>query len=190
MTRSLASALLVDKGNHRHFMAKEIHEQPEVIGHTLAAYVDLATSRVDIPALPFDFANLDPALALGLRHRLLCLPRRQILVRALGQASGRCRYRLGVPLPRDRARSRTARRSSSRSRARRPIRSRRCAIAARKASTSSPSSMCANPRSRANPTRCCRRLPGLRSASPRPRPSPASSPCSPASPSPPARRAA
>jgi glucosamine--fructose-6-phosphate aminotransferase (isomerizing) len=58
VTRSLASALLVDKGNHRHFMAKEVHEQPEVIGHTLAAYVDLASNRVDIPALPFDFANL------------------------------------------------------------------------------------------------------------------------------------
>jgi glucosamine--fructose-6-phosphate aminotransferase (isomerizing) len=58
MTRSLASSLLIDKGNYRHFMAKEIHEQPEVIGHTLAAYVDLATSRVDIPALPFDFAKL------------------------------------------------------------------------------------------------------------------------------------
>jgi len=58
VTRSLATALLVDKGNHRHFMAKEIHEQPEVIGHTLAAYVDLAANRVDIPALPFDFASL------------------------------------------------------------------------------------------------------------------------------------
>jgi glutamine---fructose-6-phosphate transaminase (isomerizing) len=58
MARSLASSLLIDKGNYRHFMAKEIHEQPEVIGHTLAAYVDLATSSVDIPALPFDFANL------------------------------------------------------------------------------------------------------------------------------------
>jgi glutamine---fructose-6-phosphate transaminase (isomerizing) len=39
-------------------MAKEIHEQPEVMGHTLAAYVDLGSNRVDIPALPFDFANL------------------------------------------------------------------------------------------------------------------------------------
>jgi glucosamine--fructose-6-phosphate aminotransferase (isomerizing) len=58
VTRSLASALLVDKGNHRHFMAKEIHEQPEVMAHTLAAYVDLGSNRVDIPALPFDFANL------------------------------------------------------------------------------------------------------------------------------------
>jgi glutamine---fructose-6-phosphate transaminase (isomerizing) len=59
VTRSLASALMVDKGNHRHFMAKEIHEQPEVIGHTLAAYVDLGANRVDIPALPFDFAALN-----------------------------------------------------------------------------------------------------------------------------------
>jgi glucosamine--fructose-6-phosphate aminotransferase (isomerizing) len=58
VTRSLATALLVDKGNHRHFMAKEIHEQPEVIGHTLAGYVDLASNRVDIPQLPFDFATV------------------------------------------------------------------------------------------------------------------------------------
>ena len=58
VTRSLATALLVDKGNHRHFMAKEIHEQPEVIGHTLAGYVDLATNSVDIPQLPFDFATV------------------------------------------------------------------------------------------------------------------------------------
>jgi glucosamine--fructose-6-phosphate aminotransferase (isomerizing) len=58
VTRSLASSLVIDKGNFRHFMAKEIHEQPEVIGHTLAAYVDLATNRVDMQALPFDFAKL------------------------------------------------------------------------------------------------------------------------------------
>jgi glutamine---fructose-6-phosphate transaminase (isomerizing) len=57
-SRSQATALLVDKGNHRHFMAKEIHEQPEVVGHTLAAYVDLATSAVELPKLPFDFAKL------------------------------------------------------------------------------------------------------------------------------------
>ena len=36
------AALLVDKGNHRHFMAKEIHEQPEVISHTLANYLDMS----------------------------------------------------------------------------------------------------------------------------------------------------
>jgi glucosamine--fructose-6-phosphate aminotransferase (isomerizing) len=37
-----ASAALVDKAGHSHFMAKEIHEQPEVIGHTLAHYLDPA----------------------------------------------------------------------------------------------------------------------------------------------------
>ena len=60
MSFSQASSLLVDKGNHRHFMAKEIAEQPEVIGHTLAEYVDFAERRVRVPhALPFDFARLD-----------------------------------------------------------------------------------------------------------------------------------
>ena len=57
--RIVAQAYLVDKGNHRHFMAKEIHEQPEVVGRTLAHYVDLANGRVALPeALPFDFAKL------------------------------------------------------------------------------------------------------------------------------------
>ncbi len=43
-----ASAALVDKAGHRHFMAKEIHEQPDVIGHTLAHYVDATGPRVDL----------------------------------------------------------------------------------------------------------------------------------------------
>ena len=60
MQTSLASALMVDKGNHRHFMLKEIYEQPEVIGHTLANYLDMAAGTVKLPdGLPFDFANLD-----------------------------------------------------------------------------------------------------------------------------------
>src|SRR5262247_4016305 len=58
--KSSASALLVDKGNHRHFMAKEIHEQPEVVGHTLAHYIDMAAARISLPGkLPFDFNALD-----------------------------------------------------------------------------------------------------------------------------------
>jgi len=58
--KSTASAVLVDKGNHRHFMAKEIHEQPEVVGHTLAHYLDMTTERVALPAaLPFDFRNIE-----------------------------------------------------------------------------------------------------------------------------------
>ena len=54
-----AATSLVDKANYRHFMAKEIHEQPEVVGHTLARYVDLATDRAALPVtLPFDFRNI------------------------------------------------------------------------------------------------------------------------------------
>jgi len=59
MLKSSVSALLLDKGNHRHFMAKEIHEQPEVVGHTLAHYIDMATGRIALPSeLPFDFRTL------------------------------------------------------------------------------------------------------------------------------------
>jgi glucosamine--fructose-6-phosphate aminotransferase (isomerizing) len=57
--RTGGSAFLVDKGNHRHFMAKEIHEQPEVVAHTLSHYLDMANERVVLPSkLPFDFAKL------------------------------------------------------------------------------------------------------------------------------------
>ena len=44
-----AGAFLVEKGNHRHFMAKEIYEQPEVIGHTLTQYLDMAAGKVRLP---------------------------------------------------------------------------------------------------------------------------------------------
>ena len=57
--KSNASAFLVDKGNHRHFMAKEIHEQPEVVGHTLAHYLDMSAEQVRMPALPFDFREIN-----------------------------------------------------------------------------------------------------------------------------------
>jgi glucosamine--fructose-6-phosphate aminotransferase (isomerizing) len=54
--KSNASAFLVDKGNHKHFMAKEIHEQPEVVGHTLAHFLDMTNECVRLPVdLPFDF---------------------------------------------------------------------------------------------------------------------------------------
>jgi glutamine---fructose-6-phosphate transaminase (isomerizing) len=56
--RSVASSLLVDKGNFRHFMAKEIHEQPEVIGHTLANYLDLSDARVCVPEFGIDLCNV------------------------------------------------------------------------------------------------------------------------------------
>ncbi len=56
--RSVASSLLVDKGNHRHFMAKEIHEQPETISHTLANYLDMGAGAVKFPDLGLDLASV------------------------------------------------------------------------------------------------------------------------------------
>jgi glucosamine--fructose-6-phosphate aminotransferase (isomerizing) len=57
--KSGASSFLIDKANYRHFMAKEIHEQPEVVGHTLARYVDMSAERVMLPnKLPFDFRDI------------------------------------------------------------------------------------------------------------------------------------
>lgn len=56
---SSASAALAEKGNHRHFMSKEIYEQPETVSHTLAHYIDLASEKVMLrETLPFDFATL------------------------------------------------------------------------------------------------------------------------------------
>jgi len=39
---------IVDKAGQRHFMAKEIHEQPEVVGHTIARYVDASGPTVNL----------------------------------------------------------------------------------------------------------------------------------------------
>lgn len=58
MVKAVASSLLVDKGNYRHFMAKEINEQPEVVSHTLANYLDMASGRVHFPDLGVDLAQI------------------------------------------------------------------------------------------------------------------------------------
>ena len=59
IVKSTATAQMVDKGNHKHFMAKEIHEQPEVVGHTLAHYIDMIREKVALPGeLPFDWRKI------------------------------------------------------------------------------------------------------------------------------------
>jgi len=58
-TISSAPAGMIDKDGHRHFMAKEIHEQPEVIAHTLSRYINPAAGAIALPGGSFDFAKLD-----------------------------------------------------------------------------------------------------------------------------------
>jgi glucosamine--fructose-6-phosphate aminotransferase (isomerizing) len=56
--KSGLSGALIGKGNHQHFMLKEIYEQPAVIGDTLQSYLDPATRSVRTPALPLDWTKV------------------------------------------------------------------------------------------------------------------------------------
>jgi glucosamine--fructose-6-phosphate aminotransferase (isomerizing) len=52
------SGALIGKGQYRHFMQKEIFEQPAVIGDTLHAFVNPLRRRVEIEDLPFDLSGI------------------------------------------------------------------------------------------------------------------------------------
>ena len=52
-----AASALVEKGNYRHFMEKEIHDQPDAVQHTLSAYVDPISGSVSSPGV--DFSQID-----------------------------------------------------------------------------------------------------------------------------------
>ncbi len=58
-TTASASGALIDKGNYRHFMLKEIYEQPTVVGQTLGTYVNPLHGTVEMPTLPFDLNKID-----------------------------------------------------------------------------------------------------------------------------------
>jgi glucosamine--fructose-6-phosphate aminotransferase (isomerizing) len=57
-SRASVAYAQVDKGNHRHFMEKEIYEQPEVISHTLAHFVDFSAGTVRNLSPEIDFAQI------------------------------------------------------------------------------------------------------------------------------------
>jgi glucosamine--fructose-6-phosphate aminotransferase (isomerizing) len=63
ITQTAFSGALIGKGNYRHFMHKEIHEQPAVLGDTLHAFASPAEHRITLPELPIDFAAI-PRLAM------------------------------------------------------------------------------------------------------------------------------
>ncbi len=58
IVNSGASGQLIDKGNHRHFMAKEIYEQPIVVAQTLAGYLQRVEDRVTLPIPDFDLSAI------------------------------------------------------------------------------------------------------------------------------------
>ena len=56
--RTALSGAPIGKGQYRHFMQKEIFEQPAVIGDSLHSYLDPMTRRAEMPDLPFDLGGL------------------------------------------------------------------------------------------------------------------------------------
>ena len=53
-----AAGGMIDKGNYRHFMMKEIYEQPTVVGQTLGTMIDPIQGHVTLPDMPFDLSSV------------------------------------------------------------------------------------------------------------------------------------
>lgn len=58
VTTSGASAAAVEKGNYRHYMQKEIFEQPTVVAQTLGSYVRQADGSIALPQFDFDISSV------------------------------------------------------------------------------------------------------------------------------------
>ncbi len=58
-------AAAAEKGNHRHFMQKEIYEQPETTGRTITRYVNAFEERVEMPDLDGVDLAADSAIVIG-----------------------------------------------------------------------------------------------------------------------------
>jgi glucosamine--fructose-6-phosphate aminotransferase (isomerizing) len=56
--QTAVSGAVTGKGNYRHFMEKELHEHPAVLGDTIHQMVDPGTRAVALPELPFALAAI------------------------------------------------------------------------------------------------------------------------------------
>lgn len=54
-----AAQAMVDKAGYRHYMAKEIHEQPEVLSRTFGQYIDVSSGQIKLPNHDLDLASVD-----------------------------------------------------------------------------------------------------------------------------------
>lgn len=64
VVETAVSGAMIGKGNYRHFMQKEIHEQPAVVGDTLHTVLNPATQTITLPDLPFDWKSV-PKVTIG-----------------------------------------------------------------------------------------------------------------------------
>ncbi len=163
--RAAGHPLAGERSPHRQGQLPALHGQ----GDSRAARGDrpharrLCRSRHQPRRHPCRFPSTSPLCA-GSRSPPAARPSMPASSPNIGSSAGRSSRSMSISPPssaiaRPRS-SKEARRCSSHSRARPPIRWQRSAIAARKVSTSSRWSMCANPRSRGNPMSCFRRSAG------------------------------
>ena len=100
--RVLWDPIAAEKGGHKHFMLKEIFEQPTAARDTILGRVSLE-QRPDLPRGPEHPGGDAPRAAEGhhrrLRHVVARRPGRQVPDRGAGAGAGRSRLRLRVPLP-------------------------------------------------------------------------------------------
>lgn len=59
ITTSGVTAATIEKGNYRHFMQKEIFEQPTVVAQTLSSYIRPLEQTVALPQMDFDLSTID-----------------------------------------------------------------------------------------------------------------------------------
>ena len=92
---------MIEKGNYRHFMLKEIYEQPTVVAQTLRAYIRAVRRRTwRCRQMDFDLAAVKRVTIVACGTSFYAGHGRQILVRAVRARAGRHRCRQRVPLSR------------------------------------------------------------------------------------------
>jgi glucosamine--fructose-6-phosphate aminotransferase (isomerizing) len=83
--------IMAEKGGFKHFMLKEIYEQPRAVRDTTLGRVSLDSGKVFLDEMDItedDFRKLEQGLHRRLRHQLARRAGRQVHDRAPGQAAG------------------------------------------------------------------------------------------------------
>ena len=102
--------IMAEKGGFKHFMLKEIYEQPRAVRDTTLGRVSLDTGKVFLDEMDItedDFRKLEEGLHRRLRHQLARGAGRQVHDRAAGQDPGRGGLRQRISLSRSADRRRT-----------------------------------------------------------------------------------
>ena len=98
--RTVHTGAAIGKDGFRHFMEKELHEHPSVIGQVLQRMIDPATRTIAMPALPFDLAAVPRATVTACGSAYYAGLVGPALAGGRGAAADRCRRGQRIALPR------------------------------------------------------------------------------------------